>query len=160
MTHQSRMLVIIAVVSIGGISALMYTANRYAKVLENHPDSSVSGAAAGTVSAPARQPTWKRAATARALARVDQFIGVRGRMLAEIDRRGGVVAEPGDFDRLRASALNESGMNLNDYGRVRELIRTWRDGQLDESNVMAAAFEQRKAALVRLDLGKHEELDS
>jgi hypothetical protein len=159
MTHQSRMLVIMGFFSLGVISGLMNTANRYPMFLEKRPEAA-SGAAPGTVSASARQPTWKRAATARALARVDQFIGVRGRMLAEIDRRGGVVAEPGDFDRLRASALNESGMNLNDYGRVRELIRTWRNGQLNESNVMAAAFEQRKAALVRLDLGKHEELDS
>jgi len=154
------MLVIIAIFSIGGISALMYTANRYAKVLDKRPATAVSGALPGTGSAPARQPTWKRAATARALSRVDQFIGVRGRMLAEIDRRGGVVPEPQDFDRLRADALTESGMNLNDYGRVRELIRTWRDGQLNESNAMAAAFEQRKAALERLNLGEHEELDS
>lgn len=160
MTHQSRMLLIIAVLSIGGVSALMYMANRYVKVVEEQSGAGSSRSSSGVVSAPVRQPMWKKEATARALARVDRFIGVRSRIRAEIDRRGGAIDGPGAFDDLRASALTESGMTLNDYGGVRETFRSWRDGQQLQSSSMAAAFEQRKAALERLDLGELEALDS
>ena len=160
MTHQSRMLLIIAVFSVGGVSGLMYTANRYARILEQQPGSGSSGSAIRTVSAPAGQFRWKTEATARALARVDRFIGVRSRIHAEIERRNGALPGPGEFDGLRASVLAESGMTLDDYGGVREMYRSWRDGRMTESDVMAAAFEQRRSALERLDLGRYEELDS
>lgn len=160
MTHQSRMLLIIGVLAIGGVSALSYMANRYAQVLQNRPASAATESANRTTPAPVRQPTWKREATARALARVDRFIDVRRRIRAEIDRRDGAVTGVEFFDDLRASALTESEMGLVDYSGVRDMFRAWRLGRLDQNNLMAVAFERRKTELERLDLGEYEDLDS
>jgi hypothetical protein len=154
------MLLIIAVLAIGGVSALSYMANRYAQVLTQESAGGAPGSTARTTTAPVRQPMWQREATARALARVDRFIGVRSRIRAEIDRRGGRLPGAEIFDDLRESALNESGMDLVDYGSVREMFRSWRQGRIDQRNLMAVAFEQRKAELARLDLGEYESLDS
>ena len=163
MTHQSRMLLIIALLSVGGVSALMYMAHRYASVLEQQaaaPQQAAPSDSGRQSSVPAREPAWKRAAAARALARVDEFIDVRSRIRAEIDRRGGAMPDQAEFLTVRSGALTATGMGLADYGDMRDLFRSWRRGRLDRSSLMSAAFEERRTELEPLDLGEHESLDS
>jgi len=162
MSQQSRILLIVAVFAIAGVSALAFLADRYAKALGGRAGDA-QAPVAGSVSPDANdapQPRWKREATARALVQVDGFIGVRKRIRAEIDRHGGQLGGRADFTTARTRALAESGMDPAVYTKVRGMFRTWRIGRLDGTSVMATAFEQRREQLAILDLGSYEELDS
>jgi hypothetical protein len=159
MTQQSRMLLIILLLSIGGVSALMFVAQRYARVLERQAPAAAAPAADAAQSAAATESQWRREAIDRALEHVDGFIGVRRRLQAEIDRRGGRLTGPEAFSALRGEALTAAGIDVGVYRTVREQFRSWRSGRLDRHSLMAAAFERRRKILEQLDLGVHEVLD-
>jgi hypothetical protein len=162
MSQQSRILLILAVFALGGVSALALLANRYAKALEGHGGTQPRSApAVSRSSGPAApEPRWKRDARNRALVQVDSFIAVRERIRAEIDRRGGELSGAADFTSARTRALAEAGMDPAAYTKVRGMFQTWRTGSLDSGDVMATAFEERREQLERLDLGSYEALDS
>jgi len=161
MSQQSRILLILAVFALCGVSALAWLANRYTKAMEgNATPRAAAGQAVTPSSGPATEPRWKREARVRALAQIDRFIGVRKRIRAEIDRRGGELPGAAEFTSARTLALAESGMDPAVYTKVRGMFQAWRAGRLDAASVMAGAFEVRRAQLESLDLGSYEALDS
>jgi hypothetical protein len=137
MHSQSRTILILLVLAIGGVSALAFIAYRYTRVLDE-----------GTVS------------TEEAVRQVEAFIRVRGGMMREI-----ASWEGGAYSREALAVVRDRALALHDvdpetYGEVRTLYRAWRDGRLRAGTPVAAALERRRGELRGLDLGVYEPLDS
>ena len=138
MGQPTRTLLILLALALGGISALAFMAQRYARVVDARGGPSVE----------------------RELARVDGFIAVRSAMQREVRSwgRGGPRAEALKLARDRGLLLH--GVNREDYAEVREHYRAWREGRQQAGSALVAALERRRSQLRSVDLGPYESLDS
>ena len=138
MHNPNRTLLIMIVVAVGGVCALGYGAQRYARILD------------GGQAASAKQTTGD----------VDGFVEVRRAMRREIDSwsEGASRREALVLARDRAMVMHQ--VNPQAYAETRRLYRVWREGRLQAGTAAAAALERRREQLARVDLGDYEPLDS
>ena len=136
-SRPARTLGIIAALGVVAVVSLGYIAQRYTKVLEGQ-SSSLLGA---------RQE-------------VDHFIKVRRGMRQQIDSWKSGPPRKNALTATRDRALLLYSVDPESYAEVRRQYRAWREGNLGAGTPMAAALEQRKDELGRLDLGAYESLDS
>jgi hypothetical protein len=137
MHSQSRTILILMLLAIGGVSALAFIAYRYTRVLDE-----------GVVS------------DEESVRQVDAFIRVRQGMMREVGSW-----EDGAFSREALAVVRDRALALHDvdpqkYAEIRTLYRAWRDGRLRAGTPVASAFERRREKLREIDLGVHEPLDS
>ena len=144
MSRETRILLVMAVLAVGGVTSLALMARRYVKILDVRP------AAATRPVAPA----------AAALVEVDAFIEVRRTIRRAIDAQSGGGSPAAPLRSARDEGLRRSGMSSDRYARIRTLYREWREGRLAARHPLAYAFEQRRRELGELDLGDYEPLDS
>ena len=137
MPNATRTILLLVVLAVGGLWALGYTAQRYARLLHTSAETAED-----------------------ATRRVEGFVRVRRAMLREI-----VTWEDGSVDaealrRARDRALALHRIDPRAYAEIRELYRAWREGRLQAGTSVAAALERRREEVWALHLGSHEPLDS
>ena len=166
MSRESRLLVILAVMTAIGVSGLMLVANQYRKTLAN----TVSGTAAG------------EDASVHAVRLVDGYLAAREAAQAVVERYPGKIEQltavvTGDFSEVqgqrmssnadttsayrieRFNAFTAQGMTYEDYALVRAAWRTFRAGGVVSDLALVAAFQARRAELEDAGLGPVEALD-
>ena len=167
MSRESRLVVILAVMAVIGVSGLMVVANQYRKALAVN---TTPGSAAG------------EQASIRAIRLVDGFLAAREAAKAVIARYPGKIRQltavvTGDFSAVqgqrmsanadasssyrieRFNALSAHRMTYEDYASVRAAWRAWRAGQPVGDPALLAAFQARRTALEDAALGPVEALD-
>jgi len=155
------MIVVLALAFVG-VSGLALMANRYGKVLDQRARTG-SGTQSSRKSSPAQ---WARGGPSElpvsrvsADVLVEGFIVVRRSIRGAIDQVEGRAPRIQEVATARERALVATGMDAGTYVEVRRAYRAWRDGRERTGTPMAAAFEERREVLERLDLGEFEALD-
>jgi hypothetical protein len=140
MTRESRLIVILLVMAVVGVSGLSVVGNQYRKAL-------TGGAGAAR-------------ASARADELVDGFLAARAAAKAVLARYPGDAADVSSSYRIeREHALTERRMSATDYVTVRAAWRRQQAGQVVTDEALAGAFRSRQADLAAADLGAAELLD-
>ena len=124
------------VFAIGGLVALGYGAQRYAKIVEE-----------------SKQPQMSVEKT------LDRFIEVRRGLRRLVDQWGD---GPGDRRAMRSArgrGLLLHQIDAESYAATRVRYRNWLAGRLPAGDPVAIAFERRRADLAQADLGRYESLD-
>jgi hypothetical protein len=126
MTRESRLIVVLLVLSAAGVSGLMLVANQYRKALgPTHRPAAASSEDAG----------------ASAARRVEGFLAARA----------AARAAAGNYGSVRAQALAAHGMTYEDYAAVRTAWKRFREGTPVNDAALAAAFQARRPALLADD---------
>ena len=143
MTRQTRLVAILLVIAVIGVSGLMVVANQYRKALGDHAGPKGSD----SKDAEARAARWADGFLAARLA-------VRALIASSPER------PPDDAYRTeRMSALTAHGMSYEDYVAVRRAWRAWKASAPVNDPTLAAAFEARRGELEVASLGAAEVLD-
>ena len=216
MTRQSRMLLVVGMMALIGVSALAMLANRYSRLepvksvedvvpsravpetretpapspAGGEPtapgsEASTAGPATGEPTAsrtaaepdappPAAEPTAAQADVAGFVA-ARQFVHdflekneeARRQFELELDgkldtqdRNPMYLAKMASMKLGRGKALVGAGMTEERYRELRDAFRLWHDGGELDDPALRAAFEERRAELEALHLGKLEPLDN
>ena len=174
MTRESRLLLVIGIMAVVGLTTLFLIANRYRRLVEEVP------VVASRDSSDAGGDEQLRRAAAKEL--VDRFVAIRAAvagiaiehrdvLVAAVDPRTGrlrtdATAELAErharaVDAVRgrrATALDRHGMAEADYDRLRRACLEWWSG-MPVDPLLTREFETRRAQLERLALGPLESLD-
>jgi len=137
-TRQSRLLVVLVVISGVGVAGLTVMANQYRKALAIHP-------AMGNAGAAGVSPNAARL--------VDGFLAARGAV------KGALREGPERIGAARSGALGAYGMSTDDYVAVRRAWRAFRASQPVNDPALGAAFEAKRHELAEADLGAAEAVD-
>lgn len=129
MSRQSRLIVVLAVMAVVGVSSLAFVANQYRKTISAHPVD----------------------ASADAARKVGGFLAARNAVRA-VDARypGGVRDNPEAVRTLRNeryAACAAHGMTLQDYAAVRDAWRAMRSNAPVADSYLANALRAQPAAL-------------
>jgi hypothetical protein len=124
-------------VAIGGLVALGYGAQRYAKIAE--------------------QRSQPRANIAQ---QVEGFIEVRRSLRRVADGWGEGGGNEMALESARNRALMLHRVDAAAYAETRRLYRDWLEGKLPAGDPAAVAFERKRDELAEVDLGRYESLDS
>ena len=140
MTRESRLIVVLLVMSAIGISGLMFVSEQYRKALLGH-------------GAP-------EASLARAARLVDGFLAARAAGKAVVSRYPGNPADVATSYRIeRLNALSTRQLSYADYAVARATWRAVMAGQPASDGALASAFRARQGELAAADLGVSEALD-
>ncbi len=140
MSRESRLIVVLLVMSALGVSGLSFVGHQYRKAL--------------TGSAGAER------ASARANQLVDGFLAARAAAKAVIARYPGDSADVSNSYRIeREHACAARRMTYAEYATVRAAWRRVQAGQLVTDEALAGALRLRQADLAGADLGDAETLD-
>ena len=131
MTQQSRMLLLMVIVSIGSVVVLMLLAQRYNTILEKRAiteEAYVEGQLVPDIAT----DTFELGVT-ETLRTIDDFI-----------------------EASRTAALGGQGMGEADYRQMSLFYRQWKAGSTALSPILLEAFERRREELAEIDLGEYE----
>jgi hypothetical protein len=175
MTRESRLLLVIGLLAVIGVTTLVLIANRYRRLVEAAPASAVARDSSGfggnedLRSAAAKDLVGRfvaiRAAVAGAavehrdvlLEAVDPRTGrLRADASAELAERHAVAVDA--IRSRRAMALDRHAMAEADYDRLRRACLEWWSG-MPVDPLLTVEFEHRRAQLEPLALGPMESLD-
>ena len=138
MPNPTRVLVLLLLLALGGVSTLAFMAHRYARIVERR---------GGTEAA--------RQADRRVVA----FIAVRQSMGQALRAATDAAAVPAELERARSRALAVWRLSFETYHSLRSDFRAWRAGTAVASSPTTRAFERRRAELLASDLGPYESLE-
>jgi type II secretory pathway pseudopilin PulG len=145
MSRESRLVVVLAVISILGVTGLTVMASQYRKSLAK-----LDGRRGGTTDA-----------SARAVRLVDGYLAARRAAKGVVERYpvSGNADTSGVYRLERSNAFAAHGMTYEDYASVREAWRTYRSGGLLNDPALVAVFRARRGELEAAGLGPVEPLD-
>ena len=168
MSRESRLLLIIGVVAVLGVTSLAVIADRYRRVLTEAPEppraaDSLRGDQPLPPSPPSSEDAVARFAAVRKEVRravdenaqgitsvVDPATGRLRPELSEIIRR---IAD------RKLSMLARVGLSGAEYDRIRRAYLAWLRGEGGGDETLRPSFESRRAMLEGLELGVLEDLD-
>ena len=148
MSRQTRLIVILAGMALGGVIALSVVAERYSRGIKKSEN--------GT-----GQTTQQAARVAAA--QVDAFVRVRLALRKTIDAGVFDDVAPGPlalaFGAERNRVLSAARFHDADYRELRGHFRKWTQDPASLTDVWRDAFESRREALAGCELGALESLD-
>lgn len=189
MTRQTRLIVVLLVLSIVGVGSLSFMASQYRKRLRAAPpaDSPASASASSTSAKGLRpdlpaSPDTAGGNAASPSRRVDCFLAARNAARGVCERypvkaREVTAALTGDFTGVagkraganldvissykieRMQAFTACGMTFDDYAAVRAAWRLWKSGGRPDDRALADALDAAKDRAAKADLGEFEPLD-
>ena len=148
MSRESRLVLILVVMSAIGVTGLMVVASQYRKSLPK-----LEGRSVGTPDA-----------SARAVRLVDGYLAARRAAKAVVESHPASVMTgnadtTGVYRIERFNAFTAHGMSYEDYASVRAAWRTYRAGGVVDDPALVAAFRARRGELDAAGLGPVEPLD-
>jgi len=166
-------MLVLLLISLGGILALMSTAQRYSEILGERAGRKRPRAAVWSAPRPPEPPeplaASRSAPTSSSTAldvpqavvrEVDALVTARRALRAALDRLGG---EPGAGDRLARAAqeraLAAASLDRARYAALCALYREWLAGAAPPAVPFTLAFEARAAELRAVELGRWEDCD-
>ena len=135
MTRASRMVLVMALLSIGGVAALAFLASRYSSALERR--NAGPGAARGVL--PQDEAAAERL--------VEAYLAVRGALDEARAGASAGAAVPRSTRQVLDAALDVQRMTLEQYRELDRLVQAWRQGAADLPSAYRAALERRRARL-------------
>jgi len=168
MTRESRLLLVIGVLAILGVTSLAVIADRYRRVLTEPPESPrVDDRRRGDLPLGSTAPSSEDA--------VARFVAVRKEVRRVVDENASGITSAVDpaTGRLRPelsalvprvadrklSMLARVGLSGAEYDRIRRAYLAWLRGEGGADEALRLSFESRRGLLEGLDLGALEELD-
>lgn len=167
MTRETRMLLVVGLLSVVGVTSLALIADRYRRLLAEDPEPH-NRFESRTIDLPPPVPTVDEAVARFAIVRgavreivVENEDAIRTARDAETGAlRPDVAARL--LNEIRASKrslLDRLGMTEREYEQIRDAYHRWRSGQGDLEAAFLESFEKRRDRLESLDLGDLESLD-
>jgi hypothetical protein len=160
------MLLVLGVLALGGVTALMFMAQRYSSILTRRAENEEMTSRRVTVEAPENRAPVQTLGSpdaidlAEARRVVSEFVEIRRTMKTALR---GSASQPheaqGRLAESRRLALDASGLGAGEYEQVRVIYRRWRAGELDASTPFSRALTERQEELHAADLGAYESLD-
>jgi hypothetical protein len=173
MTRESRILLVIGLLAVLGVTSLLMIADRYRRLLaaEPRPQRASQGEASPELRAAAAAEAVERFLVVREV--VVRAIGSNREPLATTTdpRTGELRGDASDevraaygrtraeIHRLKAVELGRLGMTEHEYDRLRLAFLDWLDGTEGLDEALRGAFEPQRTRLEDLRLGALEILD-
>jgi len=168
MTREARLLLVLGVLAILGVTSLALLADRYRRVLTEAPEASrADGSRHVDLPLPPLPPSSEDA--------VARFVAVRKEVVRAVGEHAPGIASAIDpaTGRLRSelsevipriadrklSMLARVGLSGTEYDRIRWSYLVWLGGEGGGDETLRRSFESRRAMLEGLELGALEELD-
>lgn len=159
MRRETRTIAIMALLALGGVGALWFSAHRYVKIIGARGEIETEASTAPRVEP---GPAMGRGVSAADRA-LEDFVLVR-RAVHDVVR--GLGEPSGQVDprtarllAVRDDALEEVGMARERYVLLRRAYRAWRAGREVADAELRRALDARRADLTALDLGVWEAYD-
>ena len=168
MSRESRLLLIIAVLAVLGVTSLALIADRYRRVLTEAPEPPRTGdSRRGDRPVPLSAPSPEDAVT--------RFAAVRKEVRRAVDENAEGITSVVDpaTGRLRPELseivrhiadrklgmLARVGLSGAEYDRIRRAYLAWLRGEREVDETLRPSFESRRGLLEGLELGELEDLD-
>jgi hypothetical protein len=154
MTRESRLLLVVGLLAVLGVTSLALIADRYRRLLAETEETTAAPSAEDAVSRFAAVRREVRRAIDDNLPEVGSAVDpATGRLRSEVS-----AAVPVIVDR-KLTMLSRVGMTGEEYDRIRRVYLAWLRGEGSVAEPLRRSFESRRAVLEELELGPLEDLD-
>jgi hypothetical protein len=167
MSRQARILLVIGVLAVLGVTSLALIADRYRRVLADAPRASTSEDGGGLGVPPSSEDAVTRFSAVRK--EVLRAIADNAQAIeAAVDPATGELAADALDDlapviprivERKLGMLARVGLSGSEYDRIRRAYLVWLTGEEGIEESMGRSFESRRLLLEGLELGPLEELD-